>query len=67
MTAAEADWRFTVYGGAPHGFTHDGDAGQTFGIASDRLHEERGPRRRLTLGAVGLGTTSRPACSTLNS
>jgi dienelactone hydrolase len=33
MTAAEADWQLTVYGGALHGFTHDADTGQTPGVA----------------------------------
>jgi dienelactone hydrolase len=41
MTAAEADWRLTVYGGALHGFTHDGDTGQTPGVAYSESTDAR--------------------------
>lgn len=41
MTAAEADWRLTVYGGALHGFTHDGDTGQTPGVAYSETADAR--------------------------
>jgi dienelactone hydrolase len=41
MTAAEADWRLAVYGGALHGFTHDGDTGQTPGIAYSETADAR--------------------------
>jgi dienelactone hydrolase len=41
MTAAEADWQLTVYGGALHGFTHDADTGQTPGVAYDATADAR--------------------------
>ncbi|GAA3102171.1 dienelactone hydrolase family protein [Pseudonocardia yunnanensis] len=41
MTAAQADWQLTVYGGALHGFTHDGDTGQTPGVAYSETADAR--------------------------
>jgi dienelactone hydrolase len=41
MTAAEADWQLTVHGGALHGFTHDGDTGETPGVAYSETADAR--------------------------